>query len=130
MQIPKTSKLPDWFTLPASENGSYSALDDPMVKEMFIALSEKLPKYNQEHLTEFNSRDVETLIHGDFHGGNHKFGVGENEGKVIVFDFQITGHGLASIEVINLLFNIDITNYVEVEDIVKGIFTLFSLKSV
>merc|ERR1712156_172893 len=41
MQIPKTSKLPDWFTQPASENGSYSALDDPMVKEMFIALSEK-----------------------------------------------------------------------------------------
>ena len=84
MKIPKCcKKLPDWFTLPALEDGSYVALDDPLVKEMFGVFSERLPKYNQEHLTEFNSRDVETLIHGDFHGGNHKFGVGENEGQAI-----------------------------------------------
>ena len=36
MKIPKTSKLPNWFTLPPSEDGSYSALDDPLVKGNFF----------------------------------------------------------------------------------------------
>ena len=64
-------------------------------------------------------------MHGDFHGGNHKFGVDKNEGQVIVYDFQITGHGLASLEVVALLCNIEITNYTEVEDIIKGILKLY-----
>ena len=85
-----------------------------------ITITERLPSYNQEHLIEFSQREVETLIHGDFHGGNHKFGVDQNEGQVIVYDFQITGGSLASIEVLQILCNIEIENHPEVESIIKG----------
>ena len=122
MKIPKGCKLPDWFTLAPLEDGTYVALDDPMVKEMFKVFTERLPKFNQEHLTEFNQREVETVIHGDFHGGNHRFGVDQNEGQAIVYDFQVTGNGLASIEVVAILCNIEIANYNEVEEITKGKF--------
>ena len=73
-------------------------------------------------MIEFSQREVETLIHGDFHGGNHKFGVDQKEGEVIVYDFQITGGSLASIEVLQALCNIEITNYSEVDSIIKGTF--------
>ena len=73
-------------------------------------------------MIEFSQREVETLIHGDFHGGNHKFGVDQKEGQVIVYDFQITGGSLASIEVLQALCNIEITNYSEVDSIIKGTF--------
>ena len=87
-----------------------------------ITIIERLPSYNQEHLIEFSQREVETLIHGDFHGGNHKFGVDQNEGQVIVYDFQITGGSLASIEVLQALCNIEIANHSEVDSIIKGTF--------
>jgi len=119
MRIPKTCKLPDWFTLAPLEDGSYVAMDDPMVKEMLAVFAERLPSYNQEHLIEFSQREVETLIHGDFHGGNHKFGVDQNEGQVIVYDFQISGGSLASIEVLQALCNIEIANHSEVDSIIK-----------
>ena len=73
-------------------------------------------------MIEFSQREVETLIHGDFHGGNHKFGVDQNEGQVIVYDFQISGGSLASIEVLQALCNIEIANHSEVDSIIKGTF--------
>ena len=41
MRIPKTCKLPDWFTLAPLEDGSYVAMDDPMVKEMLAVFAER-----------------------------------------------------------------------------------------
>ena len=46
MKIPKTSKLPNWFTLPPSEDGSYSALDDPLVKGNFFFKNNVFIKLN------------------------------------------------------------------------------------
>ena len=121
MKISKTRKLPDWFTLSPLEDGSYMALEDPLIKEMFEVFSKRIPKYNQELLNAFIQRDAETLIHGDFHSGNQQFGTGENDGKVMVLDFQFTGLGLVSMDVADLFFkSMDITNYEEIEDIIKG----------
>ena len=123
MKIPQNGKLPDWFTLLAEDRKSTMTMDDPMVKEMLGAFTERLPKYNQDYLTEFNQREVETLIHGDFHGGNNMFHVNKNEGNVVVYDFQVCGHGLACFDVINLLLtSIEIANYHEVEEFIKGVF--------
>ena len=91
-------------------------------KEMLAVFAERLPRFNQEVLTEFIQRETETLIHGDFHGGNHRFGVDQNEGQVVVYDFQSCGYGLASFEVTDVLEWIEIENYKEVEDIITGIF--------
>ena len=73
MKIPQKGKLPDFFTL-QQDRTSTMTMDDPTVKEMFAVFAERLPKYNQEYLREFNQREVETLIHGDFNGGNNMFG--------------------------------------------------------
>ena len=51
------------------------------------------------------------------------FGVNKNEGNVVVYDFQGCGHGLACFDVINLLLtSIEIANYHEVEEFIKGMF--------
>ena len=73
MKIPQKGKLPDFFTLQQDRTCTMT-MDDPIVKEMFAVFAERLPKYNQECLKEFNQREVETLIHGDFNGGNNMFG--------------------------------------------------------
>ena len=121
MKIPQKGKLPDFLTF-QEDRTSTVTMEDPTVKEMLRVLAERLPKYNQEYLTEFTQREVETLIHGDFHGGNHMFGVSENEGNAVVYDFQSCGQGLACIEVVHLFsMSIEIANYYEVEEIIKGI---------
>ena len=90
---------------------------------MYDVFAERLPKYHQECLKEFNEREPETLIHGDYHCGNHTFGVGQNEGQVIAFDFQATGKSLVTLEIVNLLpFSKEITDFQEIEDIIKGNF--------
>ena len=122
MKIPRNCKLPDWFTIPPLEDGSYVALDDPMVREMFVKFSERLPSYNQKYLHEYNQREGQTLIHGDFHGANNMFGENENEREVITFDFQGIQHGLVTTDLIYMMTvtNLDIVNYNDVEDIIKG----------
>ena len=98
-------------------------MEDPIVKEMFAVFAERLPKYNQECLKEFNQREVETLNHGDFNGGNNMFGKNENKGNVVSFDFQMSGHGLACYDV-ECLFSrsIEFANYYEVEEIIRGMY--------
>merc|ERR1712018_365118 len=39
-----------------------------------------------------------TLLHGDFRLGNHMYGVNENNGKVVCFDFQGVGMGMVAVE--------------------------------
>ena len=52
MRIPKTCKLPDWFTLEPLEDGSYVAMEDPMVKEMLAVFAERYG------LSSFRGRDI------------------------------------------------------------------------
>ncbi len=120
MKIPQKGKLPDFFTL-KQDRTSTMTMDDPIVNEMFAVFADRLPKYNQEYLTEFKQREVETLLHGDFNGGNNMFGKNENEGNVVVFDFQMSGHGLACMDVETMFSkSVEFANYYEVEEIIKG----------
>ena len=121
MKIPKNCKLPSWFTLQPQEDGTYQSMDEPMIKEMLSVYAERLPKYYQENLSEFRSREVEGLCHGDFHTGNHMFGGKDGEeDKVIVYDFQGAGPGLVSKEVVRMLACMEIENYDQVLEITKG----------
>ena len=122
MNIPQKGKLPDFLTF-QEDRKSTMTMDDPMVKEMLGVFAERLPKFNQEHLKEFVQREAETLIHGDFHGGNNMLGENENEGNVVAFDFQGTGHGLASMDVVYMFsMSVEISNYYEVEEIIRGMY--------
>jgi hypothetical protein len=50
-------------------------------------------------------------------------GKNENEGNVVAFDFQMSGHGLACLDV-ECLFSrsIEFANYYEVEEIIRGMY--------
>ena len=90
--------LPQWLTIDPLDDGSYEVLKDPLVKEMLEVAAQRLPKYNEEKLKNFIKREPQTLIHGDFHGGNHMYGTGENEDKVVALDYQMLGKGLVACE--------------------------------
>ena len=64
-----------------ADDDNYIVFDDPMIKEMFQVMKERYPKFNQLKAKEWVKRHPETVVHGDFHSGNHMFGLGENEGE-------------------------------------------------
>ena len=73
----------------SSADNRYDVLDDPLVQEMFHVMSEKYPKYYELKIQEWAKRDPETIVHGDFHGGNTMFGMNENEGDDLNYRYMI-----------------------------------------
>ena len=61
--------------------------------EVFI---ERIPDYYEHKLKRSLKKPLQTLVHGDFHGGNHMYGTDENEGKVIALDYQMFGKGFVA----------------------------------
>lgn len=101
MMIWKNSALrPVWFTADPLENGFYSVLNEPMVVEMLSVFAERGPKYYMKKVKLFWKKPVQTLIHGDFHGGNHMYGQADNEGKIVAVDHQMAGLGRAATELV------------------------------
>ena len=66
-----------------AEDERYIVFEDPLVIEMFQVLHERYPEFNRLKAEEWVKRYPETVIHGDFHSGNHMLGIGENEGEVL-----------------------------------------------
>ena len=58
-------------------------------------------------------------------------GKNENEGNVVSFDFQMSGHGLACLDV-ECLFSrsVEFANYYEVEEIIRGIYFWICISTV
>jgi len=95
-------QMPEWFTAAPLNNGRYPVLRDPKVLEMLAVFSERFPAYNTQVAEPFLKRPVQTLLHGDFHCGNHLYGRDENEGKIVAVDFQSPGFGMVASEFIYL----------------------------
>ena len=120
MKLPKGIPVPDWLTINPSNDGSFVVMEDPMVKEMLSIFANRISNYYQGKLKQFDKKEPQTLLHGDFHSGNHMYATGENEGKVIAVDFQFTGIGMATIDVTTLLLSSwRISNIDEIEDFAK-----------
>ena len=115
------SVLPDWLTVTPHDDGKVAPMQDPLVREMLYVVAKRLPNYYQYVIKGLDAVGPQTLIHGDFHEGNHMFGINENEGKVLVLDFQFTGLGIAVIDVLYFLnMSVAAKNYQEIEDILKA----------
>ena len=57
-------------------------------------------------------------------------GKNENEGNVVSFDWQMSGHGLACFDVEGLFSrSIEFANYYEVEEIIRGMYVFLNLHS-
>ena len=98
MMVTKDVTMPIWFTAEPLENGSHPVLQDPLVIEMMEAFSERYAAFNTSVVTKYLSKPMQTLLHGDFHQGNHMYGVDRNKGKVVCFDFQGVGTGRVATE--------------------------------
>ena len=117
----KSVCFPDWMTVAPNEEGKLAQLQDPLVHEMLYVLAERLPNYYQYAIKALDRVAPQTLIHGDFHGGNHMFGTFLEEGQVMAVDFQFTGLGIAVMDIVYFLdSSCPLRNYQDVEDILKA----------
>ena len=112
------SFLPDWLTVEATVDGNYPILQDRLVKDALAILASRIPKYNRLKLKHFITKEPQTLLHGDFHGGNHMY---YEDKKIKSLDFQWIGGGLVVIEVFYLIMmSFGIHNFDEIEELTKG----------
>ena len=98
LSIDKDCLVPDWLTAEPLEDGFRPVFSDPLVLEMLGVLAVKVPNYNNQKLKHLVKKPPQTILHGDFHGGNHMFGVNENAGKIVAFDYQWAGTGRVATE--------------------------------
>ena len=84
-------------------------LKDKNVQEMLEVYCERFPKFSNEVSKSFLEMENQTLLHGDFHNGNHMYMEEDNTVKVVAFDFQMVGKGVAVADIIKF-FNIGKTH--------------------
>ena len=104
-KISKNSLLPYWLK-PAedSEGDIILTLKDPNILEMMNVFAERFPEFSNEFNKPFLQMPSQTMLHGDFHNGNHMYKEDEDGTvRVVAFDFQGVGHGAAMSDVIKLL---------------------------
>lgn len=124
-------KMPGWFRAEPTENELFSVLDDPLVKEMLDVFSKRITEYDKKHLLPFLEKPIQTLNHGDFHGGNHMYGQGENEGDIVAIDFQMAGTGRALGDFAYLiLMSLSVHNFQDIMDILKEYHNQLTLQGV
>ena len=83
-----STTLPLWLTIRPQEDGSYEVLKDPIVQEMLDVFIQRMPDYYELKYKKSLKMPLQTLIHGDFHGGNHMYGTGENYGNTNFKEFR------------------------------------------
>ena len=106
--IPKEDLLPSWVTSKPADDSDADRiliLKDPNVLEMLEVLAERFPDFNTEFSKPFLKVPCNTLLHGDFHNGNHMYLEEEDMVKVVAFDFQCVGRGVAISDVLKLMLH-------------------------
>ena len=69
---------------------------------MLDLYAERFPKFSTEFSKPFFKLPCQTLLHGDFHNGNHMYLENANGVQVTAFDFQMVGTGLAISDILRL----------------------------
>ena len=113
-----TGVAPNWLKQQhgSSENEHLIfILRDKNVQEMLEVYSERFPKFSNEVSKSFLEMENQTLLHGDFHNGNHMYLEEDDTVKVVAFDFQMVGKGVAVADIIKFL-NIGISHVSVQED--------------
>ena len=104
--ISKGASVPSWLSTDItdeSEDRVISIFEQPNVLEMLDVFAERFPEFSNEFNKPFLEMPSQTLLHGDFHNGNHMYQEDEDGVKVVAFDFQGVGYGAAISDVIKLL---------------------------
>eukprot|EP00588_Corethron_pennatum_P003908 CAMPEP_0194288290 /NCGR_PEP_ID=MMETSP0169-20130528/36505_1 /TAXON_ID=218684 /ORGANISM="Corethron pennatum, Strain L29A3" /LENGTH=443 /DNA_ID=CAMNT_0039035245 /DNA_START=44 /DNA_END=1375 /DNA_ORIENTATION=+ len=104
-QFSSDSLVPSWLSnvSPSNDNtDSINILKDKNVLEMLKVYSERYPKFSAEFTEPFLNMPSQTILHGDIHNGNHMYAKKDNKVKVVAFDFQSVGHGVAVSDIAHL----------------------------
>merc|ERR1712018_1008148 len=72
---------------------------------MIEVYCDRFPKFSNDLSKSFLEVPNQTLLHGDFHNGNHMYLEQDGVVKVVAFDFQMVGQGLAVSDIIKF-FNV------------------------
>jgi len=119
--VPKENPKPNWIMVEPLEDGSLPVLKDATVVEMLNVLAQRYPAFNKNVVHPYLDLPTQTLIHGDCHIGNHMYGQGENEGKIVAFDFQMAGPGRVASELVYLyatgIFHQNLSKDLELESV-------------
>ena len=70
---------------------------------MLEVYAERFPIFSTEIAKPFFKLPAQTLLHGDFHNGNHMYLEEASGIKVVAFDFQMVGTGLAIADILQML---------------------------
>ena len=103
MTVKKEVVVPSWFIPEPMEGGSLPILKDATVLEMLDTFAKRYPAFNKSVAEAYIKKPMQTLVHGDFHAGNHMYGVDNDKGKIVSFDFQCVGLGMVAVELIYFL---------------------------
>ena len=84
-------------------DGLVLVMEDENVIEMLEAYIERFPKFSKEISKTFWDMPSQTLLHGDFHNGNHMYLEEDGKFKVVAFDFQTVGQGVAVSDLVTFI---------------------------
>jgi hypothetical protein len=104
--VTKDVLLPSWFEQNSVEKDNEDRifiLNNPDVLEMLELYAERFPKFSTEFVKPFFKLPSQTLLHGDFHNGNHMYLEDANGVQVVAFDFQTVGTGLAMSDIMSII---------------------------
>ena len=103
MKFSKDIPIPAWMASNSDVDGSISVLNDENVKKMLEAYIERFPNFSKDVSKKFLSIPSQTLVHGDFHNGNHMYSEEDGNEKVVAFDFQTVGQGMAVSDLVTFI---------------------------
>ena len=87
---------------------------------MLNVFSKRIPEYDRKRLQPYLEKPIQTLLHGDFHGGNHMYGQKDNTGEIVAIDFQLTGTGRSLNDFFYLiLMSLSVHSFQDIMDILK-----------
>merc|ERR1719270_182616 len=103
MKVSKDIPLPSWMASNTDIDGLITVINDENVKEMLEAYIERFPNFSKDISKTFLRIPSQTLLHGDFHNGNHMYLEEDGDAKVVAFDFQTVGHGVAVSDLVTFI---------------------------
>ena len=104
--VKQSEAMPEWLRTESASEGieRIFILQNPSVLEMLDVFSERYSKFSTDYMKEFIELPPQTLVHGDFHNGNHMYqNNGDGSVKVVALDFQMVGTGMACSDLVKLL---------------------------
>ena len=103
MKFSKHIPFPSWIASNPDEEGNIRVLKNEQIIDMLDVYVERFPEFTKDLSKKFLRCPSQTLLHGDFHNGNHMYLEEDGKVKVVAFDFQTVGQGMAVSDLVQFI---------------------------